>query len=97
MGYRLQLSAEFDDWLAGLRASDPPAAELAAQALATLAAEGDRLGPPLVIPVPDRLEPAELLSALEGRYQTWPEPPSPTTSEPPPVSNWPRSMSRRNS
>jgi hypothetical protein len=71
MGYRLQLSAEFNVWLAGLRASDPPTAELAAQALTALSAEGDRLGPPLVVPVPDRLEPAELLSALEGHYQIW--------------------------
>ncbi len=34
MGYRLQMSAEIHDWLADLRDSDPPAAVLAAQALA---------------------------------------------------------------
>ena len=34
MGYRLQMSAEIYDWLAELRGSDPPAAALAAQALA---------------------------------------------------------------
>ena len=50
MGYRLQMSAEIYDWLAELRGSDPPAAALAAQALAALAADGDRLGPPLVPP-----------------------------------------------
>ena len=51
MGYRLQMSAEIYDWLAELRGSDPPAAALAAQALAALAADGDRLGPPLVTAV----------------------------------------------
>jgi hypothetical protein len=71
MGYRLQLSAEFHDWLAELRDSDPPTAVLAAQALSALSAEGDRLGPPLVAELPARLEPAELLSALDRRYQAW--------------------------
>ena len=69
MGYRLQLSAEIYDWLAELRDSDSPAAEPTAQALAALALEGDRLGPPLVTAVPGRLEPDELLSALDRRYQ----------------------------
>jgi hypothetical protein len=71
MSYRLHMSAEFHDWLAELRDSDPPSAVLAAQALAALAAEGDHLGPPLVAAVPGRLEPDELLSALDRRYQAW--------------------------
>ncbi len=71
MGYRLQMSAEIHDWLAELRDSDPPAAVLAGQALAALAEEGDRLGAPLVIAVADRLQPEELLSALDWRYQAW--------------------------
>ncbi len=69
MGYRLQMSAEIYDWLAELRGSDPPAAALAAQALAALAADGDRLGPPLVTAVEGRLRPDELLPALDRRYQ----------------------------
>jgi phage shock protein A len=71
MGYRLQMSAEIYDWLAELRDSDPPAAVLAAQTLAALAADGDRLGPPLVIALADRLRPDELLSALDRHYQAW--------------------------
>ena len=51
MGYRLRMSAEIYDWLAELCDSDPPAAILAAQALAALADGGDRLGPPLVTAV----------------------------------------------
>jgi hypothetical protein len=69
MGYRLQMSAEIHDWLAELRDSDPPAAVLAAQALAALADGGDRLGPPLVTAVDGRLRPDELLPALDRHYQ----------------------------
>jgi hypothetical protein len=70
MGYRLQMSAEIYDWLADLRGSDPPAAVLAAQALAALADGGDRLGSPLVTAVAAaRLRPDELLSALDRHYQ----------------------------
>jgi hypothetical protein len=70
MGYRLQMSAEIYDWLAELRGSDPPAAVLAAQALAALADGGDRLGPPLVTAVAaGRLRPDELLSAMDRHYQ----------------------------
>jgi hypothetical protein len=63
------MSAEIYDWLAELRGSDEPAAVLTAQALAALAAEGDRLGPPLVTAVAGRLRPDELLSALDRSYQ----------------------------
>ena len=71
MGYRLQMSAEFHDWLAELGDRDPSTAVLAAQAVAALATEGDQLGPPLVTAVPDRWGPDELLLALERRYQDW--------------------------
>jgi phage shock protein A len=72
MGYRLQMSAEIYDWLAELRGSDPPAAVLAAQALAALADGGDRLGPPLVTAAAaGRLRPDELLPALDRHYQAW--------------------------
>ena len=71
MGYRLRMSAEIYDWLADLRDSDPPSAELTAQALAALADQGDRLGPPLVTAVNSRLRPEELPSAMDWRYQAW--------------------------
>jgi hypothetical protein len=71
MGYRLQMSAEIRDWLTELRDSDPPTAVLASQAVAALAGAGDRLGPPLVIAVASRLEPDEVPSALDRRYQAW--------------------------
>jgi len=69
MSYRLQMSAEIYDWLTELRDSDPPSAALAAQALAALAAEGDRLGSPLVTAVTPRLSPDDLESALNQHYQ----------------------------
>ena len=70
MGYRLEMSAEIYDWLAELRDSDPPAAGLAAQALAALADGGDRLGPPLVTAVAAvRPRPDELAPALDQHYQ----------------------------
>ncbi len=70
MGYRLRMSAEIYEWLAELRGSDPPAAVLAAQALAALADGGDRLGPALVTAVAaGRLRPDELLSVLDRHYQ----------------------------
>jgi hypothetical protein len=71
MGYRLQMSAEIYDWLAELRGSDPPTAVLAIQALAALADDGDRLGPPLVTAVTGRLQPDELAPALDRLYHAW--------------------------
>jgi hypothetical protein len=69
MGYQLQMSAEIYDWLTELRVSDPPAATLAAQALAALADDGDRLGSPLVTAVAYRLSSDDLESALDEHYQ----------------------------
>jgi len=71
MGYRLQMSAEIYDWLADLRDSDPPAAVLVVQALATLADTGGHLGLPLVALVGGQLTPDELPSALDWRYHAW--------------------------
>ncbi|HEU5392141.1 MAG TPA: hypothetical protein VFV73_40245 [Streptosporangiaceae bacterium] len=71
MGYRLQMSEEIYDWLADLRDSDPPAAALVVQALATLAGTGGYLGLPLVALVGGQLQPDELPSALEWRYHAW--------------------------
>ena len=70
MSYRLEMSAEIYDWLAELRDSDPPAAVMAARALAALADGGDRLGPPLVTAVAAvRPRPDELAPALDQHYQ----------------------------
>ena len=71
MGYRLHMSTEIYDWLAELRVSDPSAAGLATQALAALADEGDRLGPPLVTAVAARLSLDELEPALDRHYEAW--------------------------
>jgi hypothetical protein len=71
MGYRLRMSAEIYDWLADLRDSDPPAAVLVVQALATLADTGGFLGLPLVALVGGQLRPDELPSALDWRYHAW--------------------------
>jgi hypothetical protein len=69
MSYRLEMSAEIYDWLAELRDSDPPAAVMAARALAALADGGDRLGPPLVTAVAAvRPRPDELSPALDQHY-----------------------------
>lgn len=48
-GYRLRMSGEIHDWLAGLRDSSPRAARRVAQALAALMEEGTGLGDPLVV------------------------------------------------
>jgi hypothetical protein len=70
MSYQLEMSAEIYDWLAELRDSDPPAAVMAARALAALADGGDRLGPPLVTAVAAvRPRPDELSPALDQHYQ----------------------------
>jgi hypothetical protein len=71
MGYRLRMSAEIYEWLAELRDSDPPAATLTTQALAALAGQGERLGPPLVTAMDGPLRPDELPSAMDWRYQAW--------------------------
>src|SRR5581483_5843113 len=71
MGYRLRISAEICDWLAELRDSDPAAAALTTQALAALAAGGDRIGPPLVTAADSPLQPDELPSAMDWRHQAW--------------------------
>jgi len=69
MGYRLQMSAEIYEWLADLRDDDPPAAELAARALAALADGGDSLGSPVVTAVPVPPDPDQLARALDRHYQ----------------------------
>ncbi len=69
MGYRLQMSGEIHDWLAGLRDSDPPAALLVGEALTALAGEDGSLGPPLVVSLADSARPGGLPAALDRAYQ----------------------------
>ena len=69
MAYRLRMSGEIRDWLAGLPGSDPPAALLVGQALTALIGEGDRLGPPLVVSLARSTRPADLPEALDRSYQ----------------------------
>jgi hypothetical protein len=69
MAYRLRMSGEIRDWLAGLPGSDPAAALLVGQALTALIGEGDRLGPPLVVSLARSTRPADLPEALDRSYQ----------------------------
>jgi phage shock protein A len=68
VGYRLRMSGEIHDWLAGLREGQPAAALQVGQALAALMSEGASLGPPLVVPVAETW-PEDLPAALDASYQ----------------------------
>ena len=68
MGYRLTMSGEVHDWLAGLRDSQPAAALQVGQTLAALMSEGASLGPPLVVPAAETW-PEDLAAALDASYQ----------------------------
>ena len=68
MGYRLRMSGEIHDWLAGLREGQPAAALQVGQALAALMSEGASLGPPLVVPVAETW-PEDLSATLDASYQ----------------------------
>jgi phage shock protein A len=68
VGYRLRMSGEIHDWLTDLHQADPPAAMLVGQALTALMSEGDRPGPPLVVPVAATW-PEDLVAALDDSYQ----------------------------
>jgi len=68
VGYRLRMSGEIHDWLAGLREGQPAAALQVGQALAALMSEGATLGPPLVVPVAETW-PEDLPAALDAAYQ----------------------------
>jgi hypothetical protein len=68
VGYRLQMSGEIHDWLAGLHENHPVAAMQVGHALAALMSEGASLGPPLVVPVAETW-PEDLTAALDASYQ----------------------------
>jgi hypothetical protein len=67
-GYTLRMSGEIHDWLAGLRASDPPAAARVRRALITLMEKGAGLGDPLVASTAESWLWA-LAEALDRSYQ----------------------------
>jgi hypothetical protein len=50
MSYLIRLVPELRAWLADLCAIDPAAAELAGPAITVLLTDGDRAGPPLIVP-----------------------------------------------
>lgn len=60
MSYLIRLVPELHAWLADLCAVDPAAAELAGAAITVLLTDGDRAGPPLIVPagLPRRWTPA---------------------------------------
>ena len=58
MGYRIRMVPEVAGWLGQLRDADPGTAGVVDEALAALRDQGAGLGPPLVIPVEARPEPA---------------------------------------
>jgi hypothetical protein len=67
-GYRLRMSGEIRDWLAGLRDGDPAAAMVVGQALAALLNEGAGLGAPVVVSTADSWAWA-LAEGLNRSYQ----------------------------
>ena len=67
MGYRIRMVPEVAGWLGQLRDDDPGTAGVIDEALATLRDQGASLGPPLVIPVEGRPEPAR--PDLDQAYQ----------------------------
>ena len=67
MGYRIRMVPEVAGWLGQLRDADPGTAGIVDEALAALRDEGSSLGPPLVIPVDVRPEPAR--PDLDQAYQ----------------------------
>jgi hypothetical protein len=67
MAYRIRMVPEVAGWLSQLRDSDPGTAGVVDEALAALRDQGASLGPPLVIPVEARPEPAR--PDLDQAYQ----------------------------
>jgi hypothetical protein len=63
VAYRLRMSGEIRDWLAGLPGADLPMAMRVGPALLALIGAGERLGPPLVTPArrPQSADPMERL------------------------------------
>jgi DNA-binding XRE family transcriptional regulator len=59
MGYRLRLHREIRDWLTDLRSTEPELARRVGEAVVALLDEGERLGPPLVVPLESVFRPPD--------------------------------------
>jgi len=70
MGYRLRLHREIRDWLTDLRDTEPEFVRRVGEAVVALLDAGDRLGPPLVIPLESVFRPPDdPREALDYSYQ----------------------------
>lgn len=70
MGYRLRLHSEIRDWLTDLRGTQPELARRVGEAVVALLDTGERLGPPLVVPVESVFRPpVDPREALDYSYQ----------------------------
>jgi hypothetical protein len=59
MGYRLRLHREIRDWLTDLRDTEPELARRVGEAVVALLDEGERLGPPMVVPLESVFRPPD--------------------------------------
>jgi phage shock protein A len=71
VAYRLRMSGEIRDWLAGLPREDPPLAMRVGPALLALIGEGDRLGPPLVVSLARVALAQDPMERLDLAHQDW--------------------------
>src|SRR5215469_3167687 len=70
MGYRLRLHSEIRDWLTDLRGTEPELARRVGEAVVALLDTGERLGPPLVVPLESVFRPpVDPREALDYSYQ----------------------------
>jgi DNA-binding XRE family transcriptional regulator len=70
MGYRLRLHSEIRDWLTDLRGTEPELARRVGEAVVALLDTGERLGPPLVVPLESVFRPPDdPREALDYSYQ----------------------------
>jgi hypothetical protein len=59
MGYRLRLHREIRDWLTEIRGTEPELARRVGEAVVALLDTGERLGPPLVVPLGSVFQPPD--------------------------------------
>jgi DNA-binding XRE family transcriptional regulator len=70
MGYRLLLHSEIRDWLTDLRGTEPELARQVGEAVVALLDAGERLGPPLVVPLESVFRPPDdPREALDYSYE----------------------------
>ncbi len=70
MGYRLRLRREIRDWLTDLGGTEPELARRVGEAVVALLDTGERLGPPLVVPLESVFRlPDDPREALDYSYQ----------------------------